>query len=221
MNASFLEGRGPYMHSAGGRKLYPFDPRIEEIDIDTIAHHLACINRWNGATQHPTNKRLITLSVAEHSIMVADYMVEVLKKPEYELEALLHDAAEFLISDIIRPIKHHPDIHPIIKPMEDRAELIIAQKYGLLFPLPPEVKIADEAVCAAEARQVVPRCDSEDWSVKYHSEVNVAPYKVHMLDPYTAKHAFIRKFNTAVHRRKCMFEQNQELLSKAADDFCK
>lgn len=196
-------GRGPYMHSANGRKIYPFDPRPEEIDIEVVAHHLATNNRWNGATQHKRFRTRITFSVAEHSVLCARYVRDILGFPEFELETLLHDAPEYLFGDLIRPFKHHPLIHPIIKPIEDRAEKAVAEKFNLIFPLPKQVKIADEAVCAAEAQQIVPKDEREEWeSGKLHIDTLVAPYEIQMLDAYSAKEMFLIEFEDAIRRRE-------------------
>lgn len=194
-------GRGPYMHSANGRKIYPFSPRAEEINIDTVAHHLACNGRWNGATQHKRFRSRIYFSVAEHSVLVARYLREVMKRPDLELEGLLHDAPEYLLADIIRPIKHHPTVHPIIKPLEDKAELTFAQRFNLKFPLPPAIKVADNAVCAAEKRQIVPRSPLEDWG-PVDEDQPVAPYEIVMMEPFEAKQYFIDAFEEAIARRE-------------------
>ncbi|TDW20493.1 hypothetical protein EV128_125123 [Rhizobium azibense] len=193
--------RGPYMHSANGRKIWPFDPRPEEIDIEVVAHHLACNGRWNGATQHKQFRSRIFFSVAEHSVYCARYMVEVLHCPQYELEALLHDAPEYLLSDMIRPIKHDPRVHPVYKPLEDRAEEVIAKRFNLSFPMPKEVKMADEAVCAAESMQIVPKDPNDEWQSKLHDDSKVAPYEIEMMEPFRAKEFFLQAYEDAVRRR--------------------
>lgn len=194
--------RGQYMHSANGRKIYPFDPRGEEININVVAHHLATNNRWNGATQHKRFKTRIGYSVAEHSVYCARYIRDVLKRPDLELEALLHDGPEYVTGDMIRPLKHDPRIHPVIKPLEDSWEKAFADRFGLIFPLPKEVKLADEAVCAAEAEQIVPKHPDEEWeSGKMHDDRAVAPYEIQMLDAYAAKEFFLMEYEDAIRRR--------------------
>ncbi|WP_326894531.1 hypothetical protein U8P73_36065 (plasmid) [Rhizobium beringeri] len=194
--------RGQYMHSANGRKIYPFDPRPEEININVVAHHLATNNRWNGATQHKRFKTRISYSVAEHSVYCAWYVRDVLGFPEYELEALLHDGPEYVTGDMIRPVKHDARIHPVIRPLEDSWELAFAKRFGLRFPLPKEVKMADEAVCSAESLQIVPKDDREDWiSGKMHDDSKVAPYEIQMLDAYQAKEFFLMAYESAIRRR--------------------
>lgn len=195
--------RGQYMHSSNGRKIYPFDPRPEEIDIEVVAHHLATNNRWNGATQHKRFKSRISYSVAEHSVYCARYVREVMQRPDLELETLLHDGPEYVTGDMIRPLKHDPRIHPVYKPIEDNWERAFATRWNLIFPLPKEVKIADEAVCAAEAAQIVPKDEREEWqSGKMHDDLNVAPYEIQMLDAYAAKEMFLMEYEDAIRRRE-------------------
>ncbi|WP_276122638.1 HD domain-containing protein [Pararhizobium qamdonense] len=195
--------RGPYMHSANGRKIYPFDPQASEVNIDVVAHHLACNGRWNGATQHKQFRSRIYFSVAEHSVLVARYLREEMNRPDLELEGLLHDAPEYLLSDMIRPIKHDPRVHPVYKPLEDKAEYAIAGRFNLVFPLPKEIKIADDAVCAAEARQIVPKSELETWESKdlLHDDTLVAPYEIEMMNPFEAKMFFLDAYEEAIARR--------------------
>lgn len=201
--AAPAESRGQYMHSANGRKIYPFDPRPEEIDIEVVAHHLATNNRWNGATQHKRYRTRISYAVAEHSVYVARFVREVLGLPQYELEALLHDAPEYITGDMIRPLKHSPTIYPVYSSVEDKIEQAFAKKWNLLYPLPKEVKMADEAVCAAESLQIVPKDPREEWeSGKMHDDSMVAPYEIQMLDAYAAKEFFLIEYEEAIRRRE-------------------
>jgi len=192
--------RGPTMNASDGHKIYPFDPRPEEIKIEVVAHHLANNNRWNGATQHKQFRSRISFSVAEHSVLCAKFMVEHLHRPDLELEALLHDAPEYLFGDMIRPVKHHPMVHAIIKPIEDRAEWAVAQRFGLICPLPKEIKIADNAVCTAEFRQIVPH-QPDDPSEMLDPDALCAPYEIEMMSAYQAKEYFLMAYEDAMSRR--------------------
>ncbi len=85
-----------------GRRLDLLDPSPLDIEIEDIAHGLARVARWNGQTlgDHP-------FSVAEHSLLV-ERLVGVLKPkatPSDRLHALLHDAPEYVIGDMISPFK--------------------------------------------------------------------------------------------------------------------
>jgi hypothetical protein len=194
--------RGQYMHSANGQKLYPFDPRPEEIDINVVAHHLATNNRWNGATLHKIYRSRISYSVAEHSVYCAWYVRDVLECPQYELEALLHDVPEYITGDLIRPLKHSPSIYPVYSAVEDKIEQAVAKRFNLLYPLPKEVKMADEAVCEAESRQIVPKDPREEWSSGLlHDNTAVAPYEIEMMGAYEAKEFFLTAYEDAMSRR--------------------
>jgi len=195
---------GNYMHTSNGRKYWPLDPRPEEVHIEVIAHHLANRCRYNGATQHKKHPERIFYSVAEHSVYVSRYVAEVLGKPEYALEALLHDASEAFNGDLIRPLKYDPLFAEPFKKVEDINELVIAQRFNLVYPFPEEIKIADEAVTAAEVNQIIVKDPKEDWSYgALHDTSRIAPYKIRMFEPYSAKRMFIDRFReVGVHRTK-------------------
>ncbi len=89
---------GTWMQTFTGRKFYPLDPRPEDIVIADVAHGLAMTCRYGGHTQR-------YYSVAEHCVLVSQ-----LVPPEYALEGLLHDSAEAYIGDMVRPLKHQPEM---------------------------------------------------------------------------------------------------------------
>lgn len=183
---------GNYMHTAGGEKYWPFDPRADEVKIATIAHQLAGQNRWQGAVRHRRFKMRIFYSVAEHSHYCARYMIEVLKRPDLALEALLHDASEAYIGDLIRPLKYDPQFREPFRVVEDLNEKVIAERFNLVYPFPAEVKIADEAICEAESQQIVPRDPDEEWDTgAMHDRTNAAPYEITMHLPSEAKAIFM------------------------------
>ena len=81
-----------------GRRLDLLDPSPLDIEIDDIAHGLARVARWNGQTMGDWS-----YSVAEHSLLVERLAARF--KPGLErrwrLVALLHDAPEYVIGDLI------------------------------------------------------------------------------------------------------------------------
>lgn len=85
-----------------GRRLDLLSPDPKDIEIEDIAHGLARVARWNGQT-----KGAHAFSVAQHSLIVTD-IVNVLR-PDFTsnelLAALLHDAPEYVIGDLISPFK--------------------------------------------------------------------------------------------------------------------
>lgn len=199
MNTQTTERRvdETYIHTVSGHRYYPFDPSADDMRIEVIAHHLSCQGCWAGATQHRYYPQRIFYSVAEHSVNVKDFMVYELKRPDLALVALLHDAPEAYIQDIIRPLKHSPLFGAPFRDMEIKNEIILAEKFNLQYPFPPEVKIADEAVCSAEYQQIIKKHPSHDWSggMKHGDTSRTADVEIEMLDPYAAKLLFLSAYH--------------------------
>lgn len=183
-----------YIHTAAGTKYFPFAPKADQISIFIIAHHLATDARWSGATQHPKIPSRIFYSVAEHSVYVSRYLEEILGRPDLALEGLLHDGTEAVTGgDLIRPLKHSAEFHKPFKKVEDLSERALCEHFSISFD-DPLIKVADEAVCAAEYAQIVPRRPDEDWSEDWHDPTLVAPYEIQMLLPHEAKQYFMSRF---------------------------
>lgn len=104
------------------------NPTEEMVNIKDIAHALGHICRFTGHTNR-------FYSVAEHCIYVS-YIV----KPEFALEALLHDAQEAYVGDVSQPLKQ---LIPDYRAIEDRIEKVIRARFGLPEKMSPEVKKAD------------------------------------------------------------------------------
>lgn len=193
---------GNYMHTASGAKYWPFDPRAEEVDIEVIAHQLAGQNRWQGAVRHPSDPEKIFYSVAEHSVYCAIYIANTLNRPDLALEALLHDASEAYIGDLIRPLKYNPEFRAPFLKVELLNERVIAQRFNLVDPLPPEVKAADDALADAEFSQIVPKDPNEEWSSGImRSTDSSADIKIAMLSPYEAKQVFLAVYDEIMRGR--------------------
>lgn len=202
MNTTELEKI--YMHTAKGSKYYPFAPKPQDVHIYTIAHHLATIGRWNGATLRRSKEDSrfdqIFYSVAEHSVYVWRYVCEELGRPDLGLYALLHDAAEAYVSDLIRPLKYSTAFFEPFKRIEEINERAIAERFNLTLPFPEEIKIADDAVCAAEASQIIVMKSSEDWEIgKMYNDKRIAPYIIEMLEPTRARDLFLDTYKTQIN----------------------
>lgn len=132
--------KGDWMQTRSGGQVWPMDPRPEEIHIEDIAGALSKLCRYGGQT-------LRFYSVAEHCVHMA------LAAPDdMHLAALLHDASEAYLSDVIRPIKRHLTNYETIEAGLERA---IAQRFCLAWPMPAEVKRMDTAILADERDQVM------------------------------------------------------------------
>ncbi|MBX9708663.1 MAG: HD family hydrolase [Caulobacteraceae bacterium] len=136
-----------------GRRLDLLDPSPFDIEIEDIAHGLARVARWNGQTvgEH-------AFSVAQHSCVVeelAAYLRPGLE-PKWRLTALLHDASEYVIGDMISPFKAALGVS--YKAFEARLEDAIHVRFGLPAETPVEIKklikAADKACAYFEATQL-------------------------------------------------------------------
>ena len=85
-----------------GRRLDLLNPLPKDIEIEDIAHGLARVARWNGQTVGDH-----AYSVAEHSLFVADILLRLVPDApkQWQMAALLHDAPEYVIGDLISPFK--------------------------------------------------------------------------------------------------------------------
>ena len=135
-----------------GRRLDLLNPDAADIEIDDIAHGLAFLARWNGQTigDNP-------YSVAEHSLLV-ERLFDCDPKPNsrWRLAALLHDAAEYVIGDMISPVKNA--LGSEYGMLEDRILAAVHTRFGLPVLLPTrimnEIKKADRASAWLESTQI-------------------------------------------------------------------
>src|SRR5580700_5440699 len=120
-----------------GRRLDLLNPSPLDIEIEDIAHGLARLARWNGQTSGE-----YAFSVAQHSELVERIVAEL--KPEgpksLRLAALLHDAAEYVIGDLISPFKAAVGLD--YKAFENRLGRAIHIRFGLA----PECTPAEAAL---------------------------------------------------------------------------
>ena len=135
-----------------GRRLDLLDPTPVDIEIEDIAHGLAFVARWNGQTRGDW-----PYSVAEHSLLVEEiYALQGGTDARWRLAALLHDAPEYVIGDMISPVK--ASVGPGYGEMDLRLTAAVHLRFGLPAVLPVTVKkaikVADKVSAWAEAVQI-------------------------------------------------------------------
>ena len=131
-----------------GRRLDLLDPTPLDIEIEDIAHGLAFVARWNGQTRGDW-----PYSVAEHSLLVEQIFGRVGKfggqfggqfgghaGAKWRLAALLHDAPEYVIGDMISPVK--AAVGSGYGELDMRLSAAIHLRFGLPAALPAAVKKA-------------------------------------------------------------------------------
>ena len=136
-----------------GRRLDLLDPTPMDIEIEDIAHGLAFVARWNGQTRGDW-----PYSVAEHSLLVEQIFSR--SHPDlpakWRLAALLHDAPEYVIGDMISPVK--AAIGPGYSELDLRLTAAVHLRFGLPAVLPViiknAIKSADKISAWLEAVQI-------------------------------------------------------------------
>ncbi|MEF2071957.1 HD family hydrolase [Consotaella aegiceratis] len=118
-----------------GRRLDLIDPSPLDVEISDIAHGLARVARWNGQT-----KGDFAFSVAQHSLIVEEIVARTESDPRWRLAALLHDAPEYVIGDMISPFKSV--MGGDYKLVERRLTAAIHLRFGLPSDLPKQVEKA-------------------------------------------------------------------------------
>lgn len=166
---------GPSIMLQSGAWFDLASPHTSPFTIEDIAHGLAHICRYSGQCDR-------FFSVAEHSLLVSETAYG------FELEALMHDAAEAFLGDITRPLKQ---MLPDYKRIEGEVERAIFSRFGIPTPLPREVKKADLRVLAAEQRQIMPP-GTDNWL--RGQDVVPAPIVVRNLSPEEAKSEWLARF---------------------------
>ena len=136
-----------------GRRLDLLDPSPLDIEIEDIAHGLARVARWNGQTRGDH-----AFSVAQHCVVVEAIFAHLTPAASRadRLVALLHDAPEYVIGDMISPFKAALGVD--YKAFENRLLGAIHLRFGL----PPvaraelfdQIKQADRVAAYLEATQL-------------------------------------------------------------------
>ena len=157
---SAKETQRAWQRMLSGRRLDLLDPSPLDVEVEDIAHGLARVARWNGQTigDH-------AFSVAQHSLLVEDILgrVDAAIGTDLRLAALFHDAPEYVIGDMISPVK--AAVGPGYGALDERLTAAIHLRFGLPASLPAaikkEIKRADRISAWLEATQIAGFSGSE------------------------------------------------------------
>ena len=167
---------GPTMLLFSGEYFDLLAPETSSFAIEDIAHGLAMTCRFGGQCRR-------YYSVAEHSVHTSRAVSK-----ETAFAALMHDAHEAFVGDVIKPLK---DILPDYRAVEDRIEAAVLARFGLNLPLPAEVVEADVAMLATEQVQLMRNRD--DWD--YTRGRKPLPVMLQFWSPEEAKYHFLARFH--------------------------
>lgn len=137
------------LETVTGKLVDVSNPDAATINIEDIAWGLSRMSRFCGQTV-----TAVPYNVAQHSLFVANEVEDMFnglgiahenKKNRITLLALLHDAAEAYTGDLPSPVKHLPELHPIIKEIEDNLMNAIYKSIGIVVPTDEEEAIIKQA----------------------------------------------------------------------------
>jgi 5'-deoxynucleotidase YfbR-like HD superfamily hydrolase len=180
-----------------GRRLDLLDPSPLDIEIADIAHGLARVARWNGQTSGAH-----IFSVAQHTLLVEAVMREQTPRVDVRsrLAALLHDAPEYVIGDMISPFK--AVLGGDYKAVEKRLLSAIHIRFGLPAMLSPEIerqiKEADKGAAYLEATELAGFAQTEAKRLFGRDPGLPAATRQDYLTPWTAAKAekrFLARFS--------------------------
>ena len=160
------------LHTGKMFDLVDIDPYL--IDIYDIAHHLAHLCRFTGATRE-------FYSVAQHSLFVSINV-----SPENAFVGLLHDAAEAYIGDVSAPLKR---VLPDYNRIEENLWEAIAWRFNIPFDIPAEVKEIDRRLGDTEQMKFLPKP-----IVSYDRIMDPLPIRLEAMTANAARVSFLREY---------------------------
>lgn len=174
---------GSWMQTYSGKAFYPMNPSIKDFSIVDIGHALSNICRYGGHVKK-------FYSVAEHCVLMSRSV-----SPEAALFALLHDAAEAYIGDMVRPLKQ--DI-PEFKRIEDRIFDVMIEwlktepiEVPMTQAIQEEVREADNRILLDEKKVLTANSPSK-WSQEItHKPLGV---EIRCWSPAVARYEYLERF---------------------------
>ena len=176
-----------------GRRLDILDPSPLDVELSDIAHGLARVARWNGQTvgDYP-------FTVAQHSILVLELFRAQNREADIKalLYAVLHDAPEYVMGDIISPFK--AAMGGNYKEIENRLLGVVYQRFALpAVPtqvLQKQIKRADREAAFLEATHLAGF--EPDEARKYFGEPSLPVFEFEPFDklirPWPTREAYDR-----------------------------
>ena len=178
-----------------GRRLGILDPSPLDIEIEDIAHGLSFLARWNGQTvgDHP-------FSVAQHSLLVENIFS--MQYPDMDnpskLFALLHDSAEYVIGDMISPLKSY--LGGNYEELDENLTKAICMRFNIptkkIETIKKRIKLADKKAAWLEAIHLAGFSQQEADSI-FGKQKEFEGFESSLLPepPFFVRKNFVNRFN--------------------------
>lgn len=161
-----------------------------DVRLEDVAHHLSMRVRFGGACN-------AFYSVAQHARRVAELVA--LYEPEHELDALHHDDTEYLIGDMVKPMKVKDEYFTAFEDELHRTKIVPA--FGLSPAMPKIVKWADTVLLVREMQDLLPHgIAGYDFPADMIEAADVRVRYEPPMDWYSAKMAFLEAHRQIVNR---------------------
>lgn len=179
------ERKGNYIYTFTGKRFYPLDPRVEDFDIEDIAHSLANSCRFTGHVRK-------FYSVAEHAVRMSNEALKEGLGADEAFVALMHDASEAYLVDVPRPIKAEPYFGALYKKYEEAIMVEAAAAYGFAWPMSEAIHTLDKRMLNTEQRDLMPpAANTGPW----FPEAGIVKAKINPWSPAKAEAAFLEAFS--------------------------
>lgn len=166
-----------------GGIFYPLDPRVEEINLQDVAHGLSHKARFTGHTR-------CFYSTAEHAVRVSKCVEMLGGSLMQQYVGLHHDDSDAYIPDVPTPLKVLPEFQ-FFREVEKKIEHACYQKFGCIVDDYSVVKKADIVLLLTEKRDLMPKIN-QNWG-KFEFEPIPAPYRIRPWSPTKAKEKYLAR----------------------------
>lgn len=190
MNRPSPPAPGPYLQTASGRFVNPFDPDPAQLDPGDIALALSNVCRFGGHCRP-------FYSVAQHSVIVSELVEARGGDVEDVFAALMHDATEAYLGDMPHPIKHRSPLGAAFREAEAALEAVLRERFSIKADV-PEIKRVDRALLATERRAL----SGERWEWPELEGVQALDLELVAWSPEAAERAFTARFDALQARRQ-------------------
>ena len=171
-----------WIELVSGKQFYFGAPTDDMIQVEDVAYALSYLCRYNGHTKRH-------YSVAEHCVLMADWVKRHGGGPRECLTALHHDDAEYIIGDLARPVKNKI---PQFKELETLLDEAIAKKFGTIYPFPDWLKELDARILRDERTAIMNPSDNE-WGTDELEPLNVRFMSIRGRLPFLMRKQFLKR----------------------------